>query len=687
MADETRIIKIEIDTGDTQKAAISLQSLTDANKKLREERKSLDITTAEGQKQIELINKSLDRNNDLIKQNSSTLEKNRLNVGNYTESIKAAAPALDKMTGGLYSAAQGAVGMTKSAMAFIATPIGAVIGALGIALGALTAYFKGSEEGQDKLAKVMSVGKVVFEGFMVAVEKVGEVLFTVIETIGTGVDNLIGFFSSSAKAGIDATINAGTKIADLQDKIDADENAFIVKRAQTNAKIQALREKAIKLEGDAKRAAIQEAIDLEKSLSEEETIHSQDKLTLIELDIAASGAATEEQKKQRAEAQADVINKQAEGAQATIKYQKELERLNDEHAKQEAAANKARLDALAVQEAGAQADRHAKSKDLDTSLTNELSARKEVEIKLTTDANASLAGLSASLATTITSTEKEITAQTKEQIEERNQARIKSAQDGLDLANDAADKINDAIQGHYKVQENELAVHLANELTEQNTKYTTELADLKSKFDKGLISEDEYKKQVLLLNAQNDAAVKAAKIQQATALNALKEKEFKADKANRIEQAIADAAAAVLGVFAKTPGGLIIKGAAAALQIAADVILINQIKNTQFVPTTFATGGFTGEGGKYEPAGVVHRGEFVIPSETVNRFGPDYFSRKYMPGYADGGFVTSQSTRPVDEQIALANAIRQMPQPALGLKEFNEFSASIALKESIVTAR
>ena len=31
------------------------------------------------------------------------------------------------------------------------------------------------------------------------------------------------------------------------------------------------------------------------------------------------------------------------------------------------------------------------------------------------------------------------------------------------------------------------------------------------------------------------------------------------------------------------------------------------------------TGGFTGKGGKYEEAGVVHRGEYVIPKQDVNQ--------------------------------------------------------------------
>ncbi len=35
----------------------------------------------------------------------------------------------------------------------------------------------------------------------------------------------------------------------------------------------------------------------------------------------------------------------------------------------------------------------------------------------------------------------------------------------------------------------------------------------------------------------------------------------------------------------------------------------------------FADGGYTGGGGKYEPAGIVHRGEYVMPQEVVNRVG------------------------------------------------------------------
>ena len=64
----------------------------------------------------------------------------------------------------------------------------------------------------------------------------------------------------------------------------------------------------------------------------------------------------------------------------------------------------------------------------------------------------------------------------------------------------------------------------------------------------------------------------------------------------------------------------------------------------------FAEGGYTGSGGKYEPAGIVHRGEYVVPKHMVNQStGLPYADalgrlQRGAPGrsgYAGGGFVTS----------------------------------------------
>lgn len=51
----------------------------------------------------------------------------------------------------------------------------------------------------------------------------------------------------------------------------------------------------------------------------------------------------------------------------------------------------------------------------------------------------------------------------------------------------------------------------------------------------------------------------------------------------------------------------------------------------------FATGGYTGDGGKYTPAGIVHRGEYVITKEATSRLGLDYLN--YL-NYGKRGFAT-----------------------------------------------
>ncbi|KAF6597571.1 phage tail tape measure protein [Cronobacter sp. EKM101R] len=55
----------------------------------------------------------------------------------------------------------------------------------------------------------------------------------------------------------------------------------------------------------------------------------------------------------------------------------------------------------------------------------------------------------------------------------------------------------------------------------------------------------------------------------------------------------------------------------------------------------FATGGYTGPGGKYEPKGIVHGGEFVFTKEATERIGVNnlYAMMNGAPGYSDGGYV------------------------------------------------
>lgn len=68
----------------------------------------------------------------------------------------------------------------------------------------------------------------------------------------------------------------------------------------------------------------------------------------------------------------------------------------------------------------------------------------------------------------------------------------------------------------------------------------------------------------------------------------------------------------------------------------------------------FSEGGYTGPGGKHEPAGIVHKGEVVIPQELVRR---DWSMLKgrygHLQGFAEGGLVGdthSRTPRTLDAQ-------------------------------------
>lgn len=88
----------------------------------------------------------------------------------------------------------------------------------------------------------------------------------------------------------------------------------------------------------------------------------------------------------------------------------------------------------------------------------------------------------------------------------------------------------------------------------------------------------------------------------------------------------------------------------------------------------FAGGGFTGSGGKYEPAGVVHRGEFVFTKEATSRIGVSNLYRM-MKGYASGGLVGGGSTGPAAPFGVSVYAPVTVENPSSGTQQQNNGEA------------
>ena len=84
---------------------------------------------------------------------------------------------------------------------------------------------------------------------------------------------------------------------------------------------------------------------------------------------------------------------------------------------------------------------------------------------------------------------------------------------------------------------------------------------------------------------------------------------------------------------------------------------------------SYSSGGYTGPGGKYDPAGIVHAGEYVFSQEDVRAAGgPAGMDalRKGLRGYASGGYVASPSAPTMPAQApAAAPRIINVLDPSL----------------------
>lgn len=73
---------------------------------------------------------------------------------------------------------------------------------------------------------------------------------------------------------------------------------------------------------------------------------------------------------------------------------------------------------------------------------------------------------------------------------------------------------------------------------------------------------------------------------------------------------------------------------------------------TPGVDWTYASGGYTGNGGKYDPAGIVHRGEYVLNQEATKRIGVGTLDRLNR-GYANGGLVGAGASGTAQSQVSV----------------------------------
>lgn len=177
--------------------ATTIAGLREQNKLLNKLRNEANLETAEGREELKLLNAQLDANNDKIKENVDSLSQQKINVGNYSDSIKdaignmnpfnqslgdivsgsqEAGGALNYFGGSVKQATTAVVGLTRASIAFIATPIGAIIAAIGLAIGLVANAMSRSEDATTKMSKAFSIFGGSINGVMKLLQPLGEYL-------------------------------------------------------------------------------------------------------------------------------------------------------------------------------------------------------------------------------------------------------------------------------------------------------------------------------------------------------------------------------------------------------------------------------------------------------------------------------------------------------------------------------
>lgn len=616
MAERREQVIIEVDV-DEQESVESIQSLTKANKELREERNKLNIATAEGKKRAQEINAQIDTNTSKIKENVSAIEKQKINIGNYKSALDGVHPALGKVGEGLEAGSKGFMAMARSALAFIATPIGAILAGLVAVFTLLKSALSQNDDLMDKFENITSAVGVVLEVVVARVGKLGEALIALAQGNFTEAINKTSEAFSGLADEIENAVRQQQLFLDASRDLEDDQRALNIQIART--------------ENEIKRLVVA-AKNRNLTFSEQE-------------DLLRKALALEEQ---NVKAKEDIARRDLLVTARRLRADKEFQQQSSETFDQYI---QRLLDSGKL--AGDERDKIAeKVIALEQARGSSLAFQEKVENQLTAIQEKRAAAL-----------EKQNEALREQAAQERA---VRRAQNIADTT------VDDPLVGAFQTR--------ANLIEDINDKMNKDLAKRNKEF------QDEEAKRVEAAAAR-DILVERQKVSIIGGLTAslanLAQQDSEAHKvlatANALINTYLAATAALASGSEINPVFGIISAAAAVVNGLNSVARINGIE--------FAEGGYTGPGGKHEPAGIVHKDEYVVPKRVMHsqESKPHITALENMRlrGYADGGLVTSSISAPINQQMELANIVKGIPPGVLDVSEVTKVQRRIAIKEKI----
>lgn len=239
--------------------ANSINDLRAQNRELEKQRNALGILNDSNKDKFKALNDQINKNNDLIKDNVSNLEKQRLNIGNYASALEGVRGSLDKVVPGLSGMTDGIIGVSNGAKALGSTPLLGIFTILSTVVPVVVDYFKSfapvMDAIEDSVNAVTGTFKGLFENFNLLIKAIG----------GSGKD------WDALKTAISETRAEGQRLLDVQRELDdayldyqlrAAKGGVEIKKLLLEAKNRTLTEKE-------RQDKLNQALDIEVSQREE----------------------------------------------------------------------------------------------------------------------------------------------------------------------------------------------------------------------------------------------------------------------------------------------------------------------------------------------------------------------------------------------------------------------------------
>lgn len=240
-------VKEELARQDAMKGALGTEEkLRQSNKDLRVERKKLNIETDKGAARLVEINDEIDTNTQSLKDLSDSYTQQKMEIGDYRGQLEGLLVNMESLSGaegglsGLFGTITGGLGeATKASLRFIATPIGAILAAIVVAVGALGAAFTSNAEGAKFFNEVMSGIGDVLDFLLGRFAMLGNAIIKLLSGDFSGAANAASKAISGLGQGMKDAYNAGVAYEKLLRAIKDQtiENTTAVARLQSELDI------------------------------------------------------------------------------------------------------------------------------------------------------------------------------------------------------------------------------------------------------------------------------------------------------------------------------------------------------------------------------------------------------------------------------------------------------------------